>query len=162
MWNIHEASSISTSTSIAQERIFFAAHWGADEALIRSRNSKLFNGEKDANNLSLVTGQKKTRPVRDYTVKVFNIRMLNMHFRFIVWRALILEPILQNPTVSCILAHAFSLYPSIGEHQTPFSVLHHNRRKPCLRRNLRTPYSLTSGQPIWCRVSWPSMPGIYV
>ena len=46
----HEASSLSTSTSIAPEGIFFTAHndWGADAALIRSPNSKIgfFDGEK--------------------------------------------------------------------------------------------------------------------
>ena len=77
----HEASSLSTSTSMAPERIFFTAHWGADEALMRSPNSKigLFDGEKDVNGLD----HRKKKPERHYTVKVFSIRLLNMHFHCI-------------------------------------------------------------------------------
>ena len=46
--------------------------------MIRSPNSTIgpFNGEKDVNGLD----HRKKKSVRHNTVKVFNIRLLNMHF----------------------------------------------------------------------------------
>ena len=101
----HEASSLSTSMSIAPERIFFTAHWGADAALIRSPNSKIgtFNGEKDVNGLD----HRKNQPVRHYPVKVFSIRLLNMHFRCIAGELLFL-----NQLYRIQLWVAFPLVPS--------------------------------------------------
>ena len=118
---IHEASSLTTSTIIAPERIFFTAHWSADAALIRSRKSKIFNCEKDVNGLSLLTGsitRKRSQCMRDFTVKVFNIRLLNMHFHFNAGELLFLN---QFYRISLWVAFSLmpSLDPSIGEHQNP-------------------------------------------
>ena len=63
--------------------------------MIRSPNSKigLFDGEKDVNGLD----HRKKKPVRHYTVKVFNIRLLNMHFRCTAGELLFLNQLYRKP-----------------------------------------------------------------
>ena len=59
-----------TTSAILPWTDLLHAHWNADAALIRSRNSKISNGEKDINGLSLLTGsitRKRGQWIRDFS-----------------------------------------------------------------------------------------------